>query len=164
MSFQVRRRGRLRTPAWTESPVAPTVCSLSNWLRLLLMQMATTFSRSVETNSCSDDLWEPVLILKYFLILFVRIKTKWLLVSCAWWTWQEVSALVGQGQKAPAYVKQVCYPKHQNLVLFKAEVHVKLNILTLQVTLISLCWICGRASRYLEKTRCVAQTGYELPD
>lgn len=33
-----------------------------------------------------------------------------MLVSCVWWTWQEVSEPVGREQRAPEYVKQVCYP------------------------------------------------------
>lgn len=114
MLLQVRKRGRLPTPAWTESPVAPTVCSLLNWLRLLLMLTATTFSRSVRTeNQMVRPAVESPDIKGFLKILLYRIKTRWLLVSCAWWTWQEVSAPVGRGQKEPVYVKQVCYPNTQ---------------------------------------------------
>ena len=116
MLFQVRKRGRLLTPAWTESPVAPTVCSLLNWLRLLLMLTATTFSRLVRTeNQMARPGVQSIDIegFKKKKILFHRIKTRWLLVSCAWWTWQGVNAPVGQGQKEPVYVKQVCYPNMQ---------------------------------------------------
>lgn len=129
MFFQVRRRGRLQTPAWTESLAAPTVCSLLSLLRLLLTQMVTTSSRSVkvETKFLVTALqftlgWITITTFHYFVVFsFVRIKIKWLLVSCAWWTWQEVSEPVGPGQRAPVYVKQVGYPHHHKWFYLSSE-------------------------------------------
>lgn len=104
--LQVRKRGRWPTPVWTESPVAPTASSSSNWLRLLLTPTATTFSRFVKTL-IKSFVFNLFLELYLMMVLAVRIKTRWLSVSCAWWTWQEVSGPVGPEQKAPVYVKQV---------------------------------------------------------
>lgn len=124
--FQVRRKGRLQTPAWTRSPVAPTASSWSNWLKLLLMRMATTFCRFVEVINASVFCSFLILvrgiythILGCFLTLLGRIKARWPWVSCAWWTWQEVSVLVGLGRKALAYGKQVGYKSHFSLFLME---------------------------------------------
>lgn len=97
-----------------------------------------------------------------FSLLFVRIKTRWLWVSCAWSTWLEVSAPVGPELKARVYVKQVGYQTAKSGLFCNCSWGVRLNmILTLQATSISLCWICEHASKYFERTRCVARTGYQ---
>lgn len=162
--FQVRRKGRLQTPAWTESPVAPTASSWSNWFKLPLMLMATTCCRFEVINAsvCSFSIHVyGIYNCKFgrFLMLLDRIKARWLWVSCAWWTWQGVSELDGLGQKALAYGKQVGYKNHFSLLLTENEVWLLFCIS--QATLISLCWLCAPALKYFARTRCTAQTGYD---